>query len=147
VIYCPCENVAFSEADGERGQEVASCYAAVSLSPCMEERVSTRPLGHIAPLGGDRCDFCNTSPVAKVYACENFEISGLPIFRTQFGVWASCRQCSELIEAGRWSDLAERACRKFIERHGGVARYDALAMRAQFGDIVRLFAEHRKPEA
>lgn len=110
----------------------------------MEEKVFPRPLGHIVPLGGDCCDFCNTSPVAKAYACDNFEISGRPIFRTQSGVWASCRKCSELIEASRWSSLVERAYQKFVERHGGIARYDALVLRAQFGDIVRLFAEHRK---
>ena len=101
-------------------------------------------LGHIVPLGGDRCDFCNTSPAVKVYACGNFAISGLPVFQTPSGAWASCRECSELVEAGCWSSLTERAYQKFIERRGGVARYDALAIRTQFANIVRLFAEHRK---
>jgi hypothetical protein len=31
-----------------------------------------------------------------------------------------------------------------VERHGGIARDHVLAMRAQSGDIVKLFAEHRK---
>src|SRR3984893_16709694 len=70
-------------------------------------------------LGGDHCDFCQSSPVFTVYPCSNFLVNGLPVFpgRTT-GSWATCRKCTELVDQERWSDLTERAYRKFAKRHG-----------------------------
>ena len=89
---------------------------AISLSPDFEgETMSNyygRPLyAHRVPQGGDACDFCNTSPAFKGYQCENFEFSGLPLFRSGSGMWAACRKCSELVDAEKWSSLADRAVR------------------------------------
>jgi hypothetical protein len=43
-----------------------------------------------ANLGGDHCDFCQSSPVFTVYPCSNFLHNGLPVFpgRTT-GTWAT----------------------------------------------------------
>jgi hypothetical protein len=120
----------------------------ISLSPDFEgETMSNsygRPLyAHRVPQGGDASDFCNTSPAFKGYQCENFEFSGLPLFRSGSGMWAACRKCSELVDAEKWSSLADRAVRKFVKRNA-VPRQEVPQLWVQFTEIVRLFAEHRK---
>jgi hypothetical protein len=72
-----------------------------------------------ANLGGDHCDFCQSSPVFTVYPCSNFLHNGLPVFlgRTT-GTWATCKKCAQLVDGKKWSDLTERAYRKFLKRHG-----------------------------
>ena len=95
------------------------------------------------PQGGDAWDFCNTSPAFKGRQCDNFEISGFPVFKNTFGMWTTCLKCSELVDAKRWSTLAERAVRQVIKRHG-VSSHQVAVLRSQFTEIVRLFALHRK---
>ena len=41
----------------------------------------------------------------------------------------------------KWSDLTERAYRKFLKRHG-TSRHEQLVVRAQFAELSRLFAAH-----
>jgi hypothetical protein len=98
---------------------------------------------HIVPRGSDHCDFCCTSPVFTVYACTNFVLDGNPVFARGLAVgsWAACRKCAELVNAGKWADLTERALRKFAKRHG-VCRHEISAVRTQFAGIHRLFAKH-----
>lgn len=93
-----------------------------------------------ANLGGDHCDFCQSSPVFTVYPCSNFLHNGLPVFpgRTT-GAWATCRKCAELVDRKKWGDLTERAYRKFLKRHGA-PRHEQLVVRAQFAELSRLFA-------
>lgn len=131
-----------------RGLRVTKRHATISLSPDKGEpcRICCRPYAHIVPTGSDACDFCNTSPAFKGYQCENFEFSGFPIFKNGSGMWTTCRRCSELVDAEKWSTLAERAVRKFVKRHT-VPRHEVPVLWAQFTEIVRLFAEHRKREA
>jgi hypothetical protein len=84
-----------------------------------------------------------------VYACRNFIWNKHAIFAHEsVGAWAACRVCSELIEADRWSELSDRAFRKFAKKHQ-VPRYDpALGeLRAQFRAIHQLFREHRIKDA
>src|SRR5208337_3301990 len=61
--------------------------------------------------------------------------NGLPVFlgRTT-GTWATCRKCAELVDGKKWSDLTERAYRKFLKRHGA-SRHEQLAVRAQFAEL------------
>jgi hypothetical protein len=93
-------------------------------------------------LGGDHCDFCQTSPVFTVYPCSNFLVNGLPVFPGRAtGSWATCRKCAELVDSERWSDLTERAYRKFLKRHGA-SRHEMMTVRAQFAELSRLFAAH-----
>ena len=120
---------------------------AISLSPDFKGetmRTCCRPLyAHRVPKGGDACDFCNTSPAFKGYQCEKFEFSGFPVFRSGSGLWAACRKCSELVDAEKWSSLADRAVRKFVKRNT-VLRQEVPQLWAQFTEIVSLFAEHRR---
>jgi len=97
----------------------------------------------IVPRGGDHCDFCCSSPIAKFYNCANFESSGRAVFAfgSAVGSWAACRKCAELVDKGRWSDLTDRAFRKFAQRHG-LSRYEGLPLRQQFRDLHQLFREH-----
>lgn len=64
------------------------------------------------------------------------------LFQSKQGLWALCDECSALVDDGKWAQLAEHAYSKFIERNT-VARYDAAKLRAQFSDLVHLFAMHR----
>jgi hypothetical protein len=57
------------------------------------------------------------------------------------GSWAACRKCAELVDKSRWSDLTDRAFRKFAQRHG-LSRYEGLPLRQQFRDLHQLFREH-----
>jgi hypothetical protein len=101
----------------------------------------------VVPRGGDHCDFCQTSPVFTVYACSNFTVNGMNVF--QFGLtvgsWATCRKCSELVDKEQWSNLSERAYRKFAKKHG-VTRHEMLAIRVQCAELSRLFAVHMVKE-
>jgi len=117
---------------------------AISLS--LKGENMSRPLYAQVPQGGDACDFCNTSPAFKGYQCENFEVSGLPVFKNGSGIWTTCRKCSELVDEEKWSSLADRAVRKFVKRHT-VPRHEVPVLWGQFTEIVRLFAKHRKQPA
>jgi hypothetical protein len=102
----------------------------MNLTPC------------IVPIGGDHCDFCQTSPVFTVYPCSNFILNGMPVFPGgTTGTWATCRKCAELVDHEKWNDLTERAYRKFLKRHGA-SRREMLVVRAQFAELSRLFAAH-----
>lgn len=101
------------------------------------------PSACLVPQGGNACDFCDTCPAIRLYRCNNFELNGFPVFSNGSGVWATCRKCAEFIDEGRWSNLAERAFQKFVKHHS-VPRINAISVRIQFADMVRLFAAHRK---
>lgn len=105
-------------------------FRCMTLKPC------------IVPIGGDHCDFCQSSPVFTVYPCSNFVVNGLPVFAGRnAGTWATCRKCAELVDGGKWGDLTERAYRKFLKRHGA-PRHEMMTVRAQFAELSRLFSEH-----
>jgi hypothetical protein len=106
---------------------------AISLS--LKGENMSRPLYAQVPQGGDACDFCNTSPAFKGYQCENFEINGLPVFKNRSGMWTTCRKCSELVDAEKWSTLAERAVKQFVKRHT-VPRHEVPVLWGQFIEIV-----------
>ena len=102
-----------------------------------------------APCGQEVCDFCYTSPTVRVYGCHNFLIprTGVAVFQHEsVGGWAACGICADFIDAGRWSELTERAVRRFIKMHR-VDRGDELMVRQQFRDIHRLFRDHIIKEA
>ena len=103
----------------------------MTLVPCM------------VPRGGDHCDFCCTPPVFKVYKCANFALNGNAVFPNGMAVgsWAACKKCAEFVEKRKWADLTHRALHKFAKRHG-VSKHEVIAVRMQFAEISRLFAEH-----
>jgi Zn-finger protein len=101
------------------------------------------PTASLVPSGGNACDFCNTCPAITFYPCNNFLLNGQPVFRNGNGAWAACHKCSEFIDTGRWSSLAERSFQKFMKHHA-VPRHSATSVRIQFADVVRLFAANRK---
>ena len=96
----------------------------------------------IVPVGGDHCDFCQTSPVFTVYPCSNFVVNGLPVFLERAtGAWATCRKCAELVDREKWSDLTERTYRKFLKRHGA-SNHELFLVKTQFAELSQLFATH-----
>lgn len=99
-----------------------------------------------ANLGGDHCDFCQSSPVFTIYPCSNFVVNGLPVFLERAtGTWATSQKCAELVDSERWVELTERAYRKFLKRHGA-SRQEMLTVRLQFEEVTRLFAAHMLKE-
>ncbi|HEX3742217.1 MAG TPA: hypothetical protein VHV29_21140 [Terriglobales bacterium] len=98
---------------------------------------------HAVPV--ERCDFCNAQPVFKVYSCRNFLVPWTKTWVYQHesvGGWAACRKCAELIDAGHWSELSNRAFVKFAKAHGGIPRYEEFTLKQRFRDLHRLFREH-----
>jgi hypothetical protein len=61
-------------------------------------------------------------------------------------MWMACQRCAQLVDAGEWSALAERAYQSFAEAYG-VAPHEADAVRAQFSDLVTQFATHWRIES
>jgi hypothetical protein len=82
---------------------------------------------------------------SRVINVNNFEVSGIPVFKNGSGMWTACRKCSELVDAEKWSTLADRAVRKFVKRHV-VPNHEVPVLWAQFTEVVKQFAEHRKRE-
>lgn len=95
----------------------------------------------VVPRGGDTCDFCTASPVAKFYSCRNFNINGMPVFSGTVGTWAACQKCSSMVESKRWSSLAARAVLRFIKRNK-VAQRDIPGLWIQFTQVCHGFSEH-----
>jgi hypothetical protein len=57
-----------------------------------------------ANLGGDHCDFCQSSPVFTVYPCTNFLHNGLSVFPGRAGgTWATCQKCAQFVDQKRWA--------------------------------------------
>jgi hypothetical protein len=105
----------------------------------------TGPVFHLVPQGGDECDFCSSRPVFKIFSCQNFIVPWTKTWVFQHesvGGWAACRKCAELIDAGRWSELSDRAFVKFAKAHGGIPRYDQQPLKQQFRELHNLFREH-----
>jgi len=97
----------------------------------------------IQPLPGrEMCDFCCTSPTARLYACRNFMWLKHSMFAHEsIGAWAACEECARLVDGGKWSELAERALAQFKKAHG-YSHDEEPYFREQFREINRLFKEH-----
>jgi hypothetical protein len=87
------------------------------------------------------CDFCRAVPAVRGYLCENFSLSGVPIFSRSVGLWMVCDKCSELVSAREWPTLAERAYQSFADRCG-VGDHEANTVRAEFSELIAQFAAH-----
>ena len=99
--------------------------------------------------GQEVCDFCASAPQWKVYSCRNFVIpwrKHAAFAHESIGGWAACQKCAETIDGDRWSDLTDRALRKFIQRHG-VSRHDQPHVREQLRQVYQLFREHMSKES
>ena len=98
----------------------------------------------IAPFPGrEMCDFCSERPTTRIYACKNFVIprTRSSVFQHEsVGGWVACSKCAELIDAGRWAELTDRAVANFLKQHC-VPRYDHLDVRGQFGKIHQLWVD------
>ena len=97
-----------------------------------------------APSGREMCDFCSTSPTARLYGCRNFVVprTNQTVFRhDSIGAWAACDRCASFIDAGLWSQLTDRALRQFMKKNG-LPRYTEFEVREQLADIYQLFKEH-----
>jgi hypothetical protein len=66
---------------------------------------------------GEWCDFCSGLwPIVREYACPTFEIDfgsvskeGTKEIFVYHGEWLACATCSQMIEEGRWFELAIRS--------------------------------------
>jgi len=99
--------------------------------------------------GREMCDFCCTSPTARLYACRNFVVPRTKhaVFQHEsIGAWSACDRCAVLIDAGRWSRLTDRALRRFASRYS-VPKDEWREVREQLGEIHQLFKEHMIKEA
>jgi hypothetical protein len=104
----------------------------------------------VQPLPGrEMCDFCCTSPTARLYACWNFVVPRTKhaVFQHEsIGAWSACDRCAALIDAGRWSLLIDRALRRFMRKYG-VPQREQNEVREQLAEIHQLFKEHMIKEA
>ena len=100
------------------------------------------PFAHVVTAGGNTCDFCTCIAVFKAYPCKTFKVRGIPVFHTSEGLWAACWKCAEFVDAEKWPDLTERAFQLFMQKHA-VPRHDALEVKMQFADMVKLFSLHK----
>jgi hypothetical protein len=103
------------------------------------------PFAHSVTAGGNTCDFCTCIPVFKLYRCKTFELRGTPVFNKSEGLWAACWKCSEFVDAEKWSAVTEHAFQVFMKKHG-VPRHEAIEVRVQFAEMVRLFTAHKLNE-
>lgn len=94
--------------------------------------------------GREMCDFCCTSPTARLYACRNFVVPRTKhtVFQHEsIGAWAACDRCAVLIDAGHWSQLTDRAVRRFMKKYA-VPKDQWREVREQLAEIHQLFKEH-----
>lgn len=106
-----------------------------------------RPLidtGHRMPRGGDRCDFCGVARVSRLYACKDFTWEGQGIFGENQGRWASCYECSTLIDEGQWGRLSVRVMREIAKRKG-VTAVQLQHMKVTLRDLHRGFGDNIIP--
>ena len=104
----------------------------------------------ISPFPGrESCDFCSEQPTTQIYTCKNFVIPRTQTSAFQhesIGGWAACMKCVELIDAGRWAELTDRAVANFLTQHC-VPRYAHFDVRRQFREIHQLFKDNRVKES
>lgn len=96
------------------------------------------------PAGRELCDFCSASPTTRLFACRNFVIprTKYAVFQQEsVGAWAACDPCGLLIDAGHWSQLTDRALRRFMRIHG-LSQSEEPEVRTQLAEIHQLFREH-----
>lgn len=96
------------------------------------------------PPGREMCDFCSASPTTRLYACHNFVIPSTKhaVFQHEsIGAWAACDRCAALIDAGHWTELTDRAVRRFMRTYG-LLPDEKSAVREQLAEIHNLFREH-----
>jgi hypothetical protein len=99
----------------------------------------------VPPLPGrEMCDVCRTSPTARLYACRNFIVPRMKhtVFQHEsIGAWAACDRCAVLIDAGHWSQLTDRAARRFMKKYG-VPKGESREVREQLAEFHQLVREH-----
>lgn len=110
------------------------------------------PTVDIDVTGDALCDFCGEANPAWIYACRSFRLDVIAINPTSgeslvidegsHDDWAACETCKTLIEAGNWSEVADRSIDTYLKANnftGAVAEQHrreylpaAAAMHAQF---------------
>jgi hypothetical protein len=94
------------------------------------------------PPGREVCDFCTAEPTHRLYACRNFMWLKHAMFAHEsIGAWCACKICSGFVDAGRWTELTERALAQFKKTHG-YSQDEEHYLREQFREIHQLFKEH-----
>lgn len=99
-------------------------------------------LKHRTPRGGNQCDFCGAGSISHLYQCTTFNWNGRPIFVKDSGYWASCRLCSSIIDASKWTQLATRVMAE-VKRRKALNLLEPTILQAELvqlnRDIVRLY--------
>jgi len=99
--------------------------------------------------GREICDFCATSATGRLYACRNFVVprTKQAVFQHEsIGAWSACDRCAVLIDAGYWSQLTDRALRRFARIYE-VPKDEWREVREQLAEIHQLFKEHMIKES
>lgn len=86
---------------------------------------------------GNRCDFCGSPFVHKLYACRNFHFDGKPVFATDQGRWAACDKCLRLVDAGAWPRVATRVLKYAPDK--------SLRLRRDLSRFLLMLNEHITP--
>lgn len=99
---------------------------------------------HRLPRGGRLCDFCGKEPIAKLYACTNFQWQDANIFQVETGYWASCWTCAGLIDAEKWLLLRNRVMRE-VQKRKNLDAADVPRLRRELKELYGAFAESAVP--
>jgi hypothetical protein len=71
---------------------------------------------------GEVCDFCNSTPVVKVYDAAPIAFAfafARPIVHVCDTKWTACATCAALIDQDRWTDLTDRAMETWLAEQRG----------------------------
>lgn len=72
----------------------------------------------------------------KGYVCPDFTIEFRGIHNTSGGNWAACRECAELVDAGKPDELVQRSYEKF--RHAEKDEFTLEFLKALHREFWRL---------
>jgi hypothetical protein len=75
--------------------------------------------------GQEGCDFCTSPEIKWQYMAADFSSSQVSWWES-IGAWAACAPCSDLIEASKWDELADRCLHEFTIRRGSPVKYKSL---------------------
>lgn len=95
------------------------------------------------------CDFCSVrTPPTWLYPCEDFVMQKLGSSdQVSTGAWMACERCGELIEAGNWEGLANRAVDEYVKMKGTpVPRALRRALYHRIAELHQNFRKFRKPQ-
>jgi hypothetical protein len=104
------------------------------VKPCAKSG-KTKGGARLAKLPLVKCDFCTSETAVRSYSAEPFvmdparpPVLNHPLYSN--GAWHACARCADLIDAGRWEDLVERAVNAHQQKYPALrGPYNRAALR------------------